>query len=41
MGEEARKIFAGTAVNITVEGQRHLGAVVGSKITKINTAVAK
>ena len=31
MEEEARKIFAGTAGNITVEGQRHLGAVVGSK----------
>ena len=31
MVEEARKIFAGTTVNITTEGQRHLGAVVGSK----------
>ena len=31
MEEEARKIFAGTAVNITVEGQRHLRAAVGSK----------
>ena len=31
MEEEARKIFAGTAVNITAEGQRHLGAAVGSK----------
>ena len=31
MEEEARKIFAGTVVNITVEGQRHLGAIVGSK----------
>ena len=33
MEEEARKIFAGTAVNITAEGQRHLGAVVCSKET--------
>ena len=33
MEEEARNIFAGTAVNITVEGQRHLGAVVGIKKT--------
>ena len=32
--EEARKIFAGTAVNITAEEQRHLGAVVGSKDSK-------
>ena len=31
MEEEARKIFAGTAVKIMVEGQRHLGVVVGSK----------
>ena len=31
MEEEARKIFAGTAVNIMIEGQRHLGAVVGLK----------
>ena len=31
MEEEAREIFAGTAVNITVEGQRHPAAVVRSK----------
>ena len=29
--ETARKVFAGTAVNVSSQGQRHLGAVLGSR----------
>ena len=29
--ENAKEIFAGTAVNISSQGQRHLGAVLGSR----------
>jgi len=29
--EEARELFAGTAINVTTEGQKHLGAALGSK----------
>ena len=29
--DKAREIFAGTAINITTEGQRHLGAALGSR----------
>ena len=29
--EEAIKTFAGTAINITTEGQKHLGAALGSR----------
>lgn len=29
--EEARELFAGTAINVTTEGQKHLGAAVGSR----------
>ena len=29
--ETARKVFAGTAVNLSSQGQRHLGAVLGSR----------
>ena len=29
--EEARRIFEGTGVQITVEGERHLGAVIGNE----------
>ena len=28
--EYAREVFAGTGLQITIEGQRHLGAVIGS-----------
>ena len=34
---EARRVF-GDEVNITSEGQRHLGAVIGSQSSKINIA---
>ena len=29
--EEARELFAGTAINVTTEGQKHLGAALGSR----------
>ena len=29
--EEARELFAGTAINATTEGQKHLGAALGSR----------
>ena len=29
--EMARKVFAGTAVNVSSQGQRYLGAVLGSR----------
>ena len=29
--EEARELFAGTAINATTEGQKHLGAELGSR----------
>ena len=44
MLEEARTIFEGTGVQITTEGERHLGAVIGSEEYKrgyVNEAVEK
>ena len=29
--EEARELFAGTAINVTTEGRKHLGAALGSR----------
>ena len=29
--EEARELFAGTAINVTTEGQKYLGALLGSR----------
>ena len=29
--EEARELFAGTATNVTTEGQKHIGAALGSR----------
>ena len=29
--EEARELFAGTAINVITEGQRHLGSALGSR----------
>ena len=29
--EEAIELFAGTAINVTIEGQKHLGALLGSR----------
>ena len=39
--EEARKVFAGTKINITVEGRRYLGGTIGSEEFKKEYAEQK
>ena len=39
--EDAKEVFKGTGIQITTEGQRHLGAVVGSEHFKLEYVTGK